>query len=160
MLAVMDAAPDFHLDGIDGREYALRDALASGPALLVFCKTTCPACDLSLRYLDRLRATYGSRCSFWIVSQDNAEKSVAYSRRHDIQCPVIVDDRLSVSKQYDPAATPTLFLVDVGGKVRFTSYGFSKEDLNELSRLIASLLHVEPVVVAPSDDGFPAFRPG
>ena len=41
-----------------------------------------------------------------------------------------------------------------------TSVGFSKEELNELSRRLAEHLGETPQVIAQENDGKPPFRPG
>ena len=59
-------APEFSLKGTDGRTYALADALARGPLLLAFFKTTCGTCDLAFPYINRFPEAYAtdgwSRC--------------------------------------------------------------------------------------------------
>ena len=151
----------FALLGIDGREYHLPKDLSHRPALLVFFKTTCGTCDLAFPYINRLRATYGNGWSLWAISQDPVDKSIEYASRHGMTYPVLVDaPGYAASKLYDPPATPTLLLIDSGGRLAYTTHGFSKDDLNELSRLLAACLGVESEIVAPADDGQPAFRPG
>lgn len=154
-------APEFTLEGIDGRRYSLREALAGGPALLVFFKSTCGTCDLAFPYINRLRAAYGDGWRLWAVGQDPPHRAREYAHRLGMNYPVLPDSvDYAVSKQYDPPSTPALFLVDADGRVAYTSHGFSKDDLNELSRLLAARLGADPAVVAPEDDGQPAFRPG
>jgi hypothetical protein len=75
--------------------------------------------------------------------------------------PVLLDaPAYAVSRLYDPPATPTLFLVDRRGRVAYTTAGFSKDDLNELSRLLAMEIGAAPAVIAQAGDGKPDFKPG
>jgi peroxiredoxin len=154
-------ASHFTLLAIDGREYNLPRDLEGRPALLVFFKTTCSTCDLTFPYLNRLRAAYPEGWQLWAVSQDVADRALPYADRMDIAYPVVIDaPAYEASKLYDPPATPTMFLIGPNGRIEFTTYGFSKEDVNELARRIAAHLGAESKIVAPAGDGHPDFKPG
>jgi len=154
-------APHFTLLGIDGREYALPNGLDGQPAVLVFFKTSCETCDVAFPYLNKLRETYPEGWRLWAIAQDPPDKARAYADRLGIDYPVLVDaPGYDASLLYDPEATPTLFLLDEKGRTEFDAYGFAKDDLNEIARRLAARLGREPVVVAPDDDGGPAFKPG
>lgn len=162
MLEVGERAPAFRLSDLDGREHALDQALASGPALLVFWKSDCATCDLIFPYLGNLAEAYGQDgWRLWAVSQDDVEAARAFAQKHRTRFDVLVDgEGWPVSRAFDPDATPTLFLVGADGVIEQTSVGFSKADLNEVSRRLAESLETAPVDVAPADDGGPDFRPG
>jgi len=154
-------APDFSLKGIDGREYRLSEALRAGPALLVFFKSTCGTCDVAFPYLNRLHETYKDGWQLWAVAQDGPEAAAEYARRLALGYPVLPDaPDYAISRLYDPPATPTLYLIDRDGRVAYTTHGFAKDDMNELARLLAERLGAQPRVIAPPDDGQPAFKPG
>ncbi len=155
-------APDFSLKGTDGESYTLAAALARGPLLLVFFKTTCGTCDLAFPYINRLSKSYPSDgWSLWAVAQDPPEDAVRYAAAYGITYPVLPDpDGYTVSKAYDPPATPTLFLIDRAGRIAQQSAGFHKAELNSLSAALAERLGVKPVVIAAADDGNPDFKPG
>ena len=155
-------APDFSLKGTDGESYTLAAALAHGPLLLVFFKTTCGTCDLAFPYINRLKESYpDDRWSLWAVAQDPPEDAGRYAAAYSITYPVLPDaDGYTVSKAYDPPATPTLFLIDHAGRIAQQSAGFHKAELNSLSAALAERLEMEPAVVADADDGNPDFKPG
>ena len=155
-------APDFSLKGTDGRTYALAGALARGPLLLAFFKTTCGTCDLAFPYINRFPEAYpADSWSLWAIAQDPPEAAGSYAASHRMTYPVLPDvDGYPVSRAYDPPATPTLFLIDREGQVVGESSGFSKEDMNSLSTALAERLGAEPAVIAPAGDGNPDFKPG
>jgi peroxiredoxin len=164
VLSVGAQAPDFTLSGIDGKQYSLSAALKQGPLLAVFIQTACPVCDLAMPYLNRLAEAYAAqRWQLWVISQDDQQASQRYAQRFEPNFPLLVDDPAdgwTVSRAYDPPATPTLFLIGPDGRLQFSGQGFSKADLNDISERIASHLEVQPAVVAERDDGNPDFRPG
>jgi peroxiredoxin len=154
-------APHFTLLGIDGKEYRLPNSLAGRPALLVFFKTTCATCDLAFPYINRLRDAYPAGWHLWAIAQDPPAVARNYAAKHGLSYPVLIDaPDYEVSRLYDPAATPTLFLADAGGRTVYVTHGFAKDDMNEVSRLVAEMMDEAPVVVAPEGDGRPAFKPG
>jgi peroxiredoxin len=149
--------------GVDGREYRLSQALNQGPLLAVFIKTTCPACDLIMPYLNRLAEAYRRQgWQLWVVSQSFTESSLRYAERFGASFPVVVDEpgEWAVSSAWDPPATPTLFLIGTDGRVEAVTWGFSKADLNEMAERIARHLGEPPRLVAQQDDGNPDARPG
>lgn len=164
MPSVGAQAPDFTLSGIDGEQYSLSAALERGPLLAVFIQTACPICDLIMPYLNRLAEAYGSRgWQLWVISQNDQEASQRYAQRFGASFPLVVDDPAdgwTVSRAYDPPATPTVFLIGSDGRVQFSGEGFSKADLNAVAEGIAGHLGVQSAVVAESNDGNPDFRPG
>ena len=161
MLETGALAPHFTLLAIDGKEYQLLNSAQGQPSLLVFFKTSCATCDLAFPYINRLRETYPTGWQLWAIAQDPPAVAAEYASKHGISYPVLIDaPDYDVSRLYDPAATPTLFLNDARGRTIYTTYGFAKDDLNELSQLLAEMLNVEPVIIAQADDGKPAFKPG
>jgi peroxiredoxin len=155
------AAPAFTLPALDGGALSLPGDAAGLPVLLVFFRVSCDTCDLAFPYINRLREAYPGGWHLWAVSQDTAERSVAYRDRLAITVPVLVDDPgLAVSRAYDPPSTPALFLIAPEGGIEYVSEGFAKADLNEISARLAARLGVAAVEVAPADDGNPAMKPG
>ena len=156
------AAPDFSLTGTDGRTYALAGALARGPLLLAFFKTTCGTCDLAFPYINRFPEAYPTDgWSLWAIAQDPPPAAGSYAATHRMAYPVLPDvDGYAVSRAYDPPATPTLFLIDREGQVVGETSGFDKAQLNALSAALAERLGAEPAVIAPAGDGKPDFKPG
>lgn len=162
MLETGALAPHFTLLGIDGREYSLPGGLDGKPAVLVFFKDKCDTCDIAFPYINRLREAYpNTDWTIWAVAQEPADKAREYAQRFDISFPVLIDaPEYDVSTTYDPESTPTLFLVDERGRTVFDTYGFVKDELNELSRRLANKIGAEPAVIAEENDGQPAMRPG
>jgi len=159
-LEVGQTAPDFTLPTLDGKTLRLKDLLKGGPAVLVFWKAGCRACDLAFPYLGRL-AELVPEVPVIAVGQETAESARAYVERLSIRLPVALDGPdYAVSRLYDPAFTPTIFLVGPDGTIIFKSEGFSKADLNALAARVGELVGRPVPEVAPAEDGVPAFRPG
>ena len=160
MLNVGEQAPAFELPDLTGKLYRSQDA--QGPVVAVFWKSACGTCDVALPYLQRLAEAYPS--DGWQllgVSQDALEESADFVRQHGLTYPVLIEgEGWPVSQQYDPEATPTLFVIGPERTIEMVSVGFHKEELNEVSRRLAAHLGEPPQVIAEENDGNPPFRPG
>ncbi len=162
MLKTGEQAPTFDLPDLEGQRHRLEEVLAQGPVLAVFWKPACGTCHLAFPYLQRLAEAYRSnRWQLLAVSQDSAQASGDFARRYRLTFPVLIEgEGWPVSQQYDPDATPTLFLIGEDGAIEITSVGFDKEELNEVSRRLAEHLGETPRVIAEENDGNPPYKPG
>lgn len=162
MLSAGERAPAFDLPDLEGRRHRLEEALSRGPAVAVFWKPTCGTCHLAFPYLQRLVESYpGDGWQLLAVSQDGESASGAFAQEYGLTFPVLVEgEGWPVSKQYDPEATPTLFLIGQDGTIEMTSVGFDKEELNEVARWLAERLGEAPRIIAEENDGNPRYKPG
>ncbi len=160
VFTVGQAAAPFSLDGIDGRTYALNQHGAR-LTLAVFFKTTCPTCALAWPYFEKLHQSYrDAGLAVWGISQDARDVSSLYASKRGSTFPILIDGDWRVSRVYDPEYVPTALLIDAAGAIVDRVVAFEKSGLNRLSETIAARLGTPAVVVAPPDDGNPAFRPG
>jgi peroxiredoxin len=75
-------APDFSLKSIDGTEYSLQTLLARGPVFVSFFKVSCPVCQFTFPFLERLHKRYGGKdVAFVGISQDNARATKEFARK-------------------------------------------------------------------------------
>ncbi len=132
----------------------------TGPALIAFFKTDCPACHLALRYLDGLSRQFAVSGSVVAVSQDDPASTQDLIRSLDLDMPVRFDTDLEASVACALEAVPALFLVNGAGLVADSSQGFDKADLNRFSAALAGLLGVAAPSPVPAGDGNPDFQPG
>ncbi len=124
---------DFRLKRLDGGESTLTDILASGPAVLAFYKVSCPVCQLTLPYLERIQAS--GRLPIFAISQDDAEDSRDFNRRFGVTMPTLLDTEESgfpVSNAFGISSVPTLFLVEPDGAVARVVEGWQKKEIEKL----------------------------
>lgn len=150
-------APTFTLNGVDGKPYSLNNTALT---LAVFFKTTCPVCMLAWPYLERMYQAYkDAGLDVWGISQHGRDVSKNFASKYGSTFPILIDEDWHVSKQYDPAVVPTLFLIDKGTIIERVD-AFNKAELNRLSNVIAARLGTNATLIARDDDGNPPFRPG
>ena len=153
-------APDFTLSTLDGSSWEYPLDAAGRPVLLAFFETDCPTCLLTLPYLNRLYEAVGDHATVLGISQDNAKRTKEIIGPLELRFTVLIDSALTVSKEFDPAAVPTLYLLGSSGTIRRTISGFSKTELNELGSDLARRAGVQPLVIADPYDGAPESKPG
>jgi peroxiredoxin len=126
-------APSFRLSGLDGSTTSLQDVLVSGPVLLVFYKISCPVCQLTAPFLERLSAT--SAIQVIGISQDDASATRGFTERFGVTFPTLLDlsnEGYPASNAYGIASVPSMFLLERDGTITRSFQGFSKRDLEEI----------------------------
>jgi peroxiredoxin len=127
------AAPPFALTGLDGATRTLQEILSAGPALLIFYKISCPVCQLTLPYLQRLSAN--PSIQVFGISQDDSSATRGFTQRLGVTFPMLLDqasEGYPASNAYGLISVPSLFLVESDGTVARSFNGFSKRDLEEI----------------------------
>ncbi len=93
-----NAAPNFSLKSLDGKEFSLCSALEKGPVLLAFFKIGCPTCQYTIPFIERLFQRFKSpSISIVGISQNGAEKTANFNREYGVTFPVLLDEE---SKSY------------------------------------------------------------
>lgn len=146
-------APAFTLADGDGKGYSLSDALRNGPVLAAFFKISCPVCQFTFPFLQRIYEANGdSRVSIWGISQDNPADTREFLHEFGVKFPALIDAQgYKVSNQYGLTNVPSIFLIEPGGEIRTASIGFTKRDVENIASEIAK---------ASGKAAQPVFRPG
>lgn len=155
-LEVGAQAPAFTLPGDTG------DISPTGkPSVLFFFKSTCPTCALALPYVDALdRAFSDESVGVWGVSQERRTIADEFSNRCGVNVPLLDDSALEASRALDVQNVPTMYLLDSAGAVQDVVIGLDKAGLNRVAGTLADWTGTVTPVVAPEDDGAPAWQPG
>src|SRR5438105_2853891 len=147
-------APEFQLKNLSGGTASLDQVLAKGPVLLAFFKISCPVCQLTAPYLERLSA--GESLQVIGISQDDDSSTKSFNQRFGVTFPTLLDpskEHYPASNAYGISAVPSLFLVEPGGTVAKSLSGFSKRDLEALGASAG-------VAVFRPEDKVPEWKPG
>jgi len=138
-LAIGAAAPDFHLQGVDGKMYSLASFKAAQVLVVVF---TCNHCPTAQAYEDRLihlTKEYSTKGVSVVAIMPNdpssirldelgytdmgdsfAEMKIRAKDKH-YNFPYLYDGATeAVSKKYGPIATPHVFIFDKQRKLRYS----------------------------------------
>jgi peroxiredoxin len=133
LVAAGAPAQAFRLVGVDAGQRSLEDILAGGPTLLAFYKISCPVCQLTAPYLERLAAN--SALQVIGISQDDAGATREFIERFGVTFPTLLDlasEEYPASNAYGITSVPSLFLIERDGVVARSFNGFSKRDFEEI----------------------------
>ena len=143
------AAPEFRLASTDGKTLAFPPALGKGPLLLAFFKVSCPTCQYTFPFLERLHQQLrGQDGQIWGVAQDSVQHTTQFAKTFGVTFPILIDDPpYKVSRKYGLVHVPSLFLVAPDGRIELTSEGFSKSDLLAIQKSLAPSASAVPAAL-------------
>ena len=157
-------APEFSLKGIDGKIYSLEELRRKGPVLAAFFKISCPVCQFTFPFLQRLYERYGSDdVTFLGISQDDAKATAGFAKQYGITFPIALDEKekgYPASNAYGLTNVPTIFLIDGDGTASISSMGFVKKDLEQIAAQLAERRKIAPAALFRANESVPANRPG
>lgn len=143
-------------------EKGAASAVPEGETLYAVFKTTCPVCELTWPYLERIRQLAdGGKMRVVAVSQDDASKTRAFNKRLGSRVPTLYDpEPWKASDALGMDTVPTLFRVAPDGTIAETVVGFDREALKGLARRAASLSGKPSAELFRAGENVPAFKPG
>jgi len=155
MLGRGDRAPAFELEDVQG---AVRPAARerSRPTLLVFFKVSCPTCQYTMPYVERLASSANPDApEILAISQDDAPNTIQFQQRFGLSMPTLIDPapRYAASNLYRLTRVPSFFLVEPDGAISLSFDGFEKAPLEQVAARFGVALFRE-------DERVPASRPG
>jgi peroxiredoxin len=156
-------APEISLPAVDGKTFSLQSALKRGPVLAAFFKVSCPICQYTFPYLERLHKAYGSqKITIVGISQDNRRDTAAFLKEYGIAFPTLLDDPngYAVSNAYGLTNVPTWFLIGPDGQIEISSVGWVKQEVEALNRKLAEAQQTLPRPLFQPGEDVQDFRAG
>jgi peroxiredoxin len=161
-LTVGTAAPEINLPSTKGTKFSLEEALKRGPVLAAFFKISCPVCQFTLPYLERIYKAYpGSAVTMVGVSQDEQNYTEEFAREYGITFPLLLDpvDRYPASNAYDLTNVPSIFFI-AAGEVKLSIVGWDKRDMERLNAEVARASGVSVQPLFRKGEDVPASKVG
>jgi peroxiredoxin len=162
-LVAGNLAPGFSLKGLDGEEYSLGAVMERGPVVAAFFKVSCPVCQFTFPFLERLYKRYGGDAvTFLAISQDDARAAAKFAKEYGVTFPIVIDDENGyvVSNAYGLTNVPTIFLINTDGSIQVSSNGFDKKDLENIATELAERKKIARAPLFRPDEVVPANKPG
>jgi peroxiredoxin len=147
-------APGFRLSRLEGGEATLAELAAGGRVLLVFFKVTCPVCQMTMPFLERMHGS--GTLAICAISQNDARDTREFNGSFGVTIPTLLDSEdedFPASNAYGIASVPTMFLVEGDGKISRVTEGWSKLDMEALGAAVGMALF-------RADDDVPAWKAG
>jgi peroxiredoxin len=155
-------APAFSLRDAAGNEYSLAEALRSGPVVLAFFKVTCPVCQYTLPFMERLYKSFGENAAtFLAISQDDALDTREFCTEYGVTFPALIEpDSYEVSNLYGITNVPSIFLIMPDGVMKTSSIGFDRKKLESIASQLASATKKPAMTLFRAGEVVPSFKPG
>lgn len=133
-----EAAPNFHLQTLDGDDLQLSDYKGKG-VFLNFWATYCPPCTEEMPYMDNQYEHFKDK-GVEILAVNVGEPHLTaqkFVQRYDLSFPILMDGREEVYKAYGVKPIPATFLIDKDGEVieRVTK-GLTEEEIKQMMERI------------------------
>ena len=148
MLKIGDTAPDFTVGDINGSRFNMQSTLDSNKGVLIFFWSIfCEPCKEELPAIRNLSRTYKEKgIEFIGVSIDGSPMKDAISaflKQEDFGFKALLDElnpdeSFKVSDPYGVAGTPTVYIIDSEGIIKFARVGRASEE--ELEEVIKKVL--------------------
>jgi peroxiredoxin len=154
-------APVFSLKDLGGREYSLLSLLIKGPVVAVFFKISCPVCQFTLPFIERLYKSYRDVATLLGISQDDGKATQKFADQYGVTFPILLDGMgYPASNAYGLFSVPTVFLIDTDRTAKIVCLGFEKKGLEDIAATLAERKQVRPAALFRPDEKIPAHRPG
>jgi len=137
-------APKIKLKDLDGKEFTLEQALASGPVLLDFWATWCAPCIKAMPKLLEIKEKYESQgLTVVTVNEDgprNLVKVRLFLKKHKLDFRVLLDLNSAVMNRYRINSLPATVLIAPSGEISYFHRGYKPGDENMLEEEILKVL--------------------
>ncbi|MBZ5526956.1 MAG: TlpA family protein disulfide reductase [Acidobacteriia bacterium] len=155
-------APDFSLKTAEGCEFSLDKLCERGPVVAAFFKISCPVCQFTFPFLERLHRQYaGDGVVILGVSQNDARDTRKFCKEYGVTFPVVLDDAgYPVSNAYGISNVPTVYLIDSARSVKVSCMGFGKQDLETIAGALAERRKLPATPLFLPNEIIPAYKPG
>ena len=158
-----NTAPGFSLRDSNGQDYSLSALLEKGPVVAAFFKVSCPVCQYTFPFLERLHQRYGKTATFLGVSQDDAKATKKFNDEYGVTFPAPLDESAKnypTSNAYGLTNVPTVFLIEPDSSIKVVCVGFDKKGLEEIAAFLAERQHSAPAALFRPDEKIPDHKPG
>ena len=156
-------APDFLMPTLDGKQFSLHEALTRGPVMLAFFKVSCPICQFTFPFLERIYKAHGSgRITIVGVSQNDRKDTAAFLKEYGATFPVLLDDTKAypVSNAYGLTNVPTMFWIGTDGLIEISSVGWVRKEIDEINDKAAITAGDTMTSIFQPSENIPEFRAG
>jgi len=120
---VGDAAPSFKLKTAKGDLFDLGVVKGNNPVLLIFWATWCPVCKEEVPKVKDFHNEFGPKglkiLAIDVGINDSVKRMGKYITKYDMTYPAAFDNGSKVTNLYGVMGTPTIFIIDRKGTVRY-----------------------------------------
>jgi peroxiredoxin len=156
-------AGEFSLQDSNAKNCSLSALLEKGPVVAAFFKISCPVCQFTFPFLERLHQRYGKTATFLGISQDDAKATNKFANQYGVTFPMALDESAKnypASNAYGLTNVPTIFLIEPEGTIKIVSNGFNRKELEDIAVSLAETQQSAPAALFRADERVPDHKPG
>ncbi len=156
-------APDFALNGVDGKKYTLANFKGKKALLIIFMCNHCPYVQPKMDYFVELQFKYRDQ-GLQIIGinsndgqkypDDNFENMKNWAKEKKFNFPYLFDETQEIAKKYDAQCTPDPYLFDSKLKLQYhgrfddaNGKSHSEAKTSEMEEAIMQVLKGQPVTI-------------
>ncbi len=125
-LDVGDKAPAFSMKTVSGDSFdLLSNSEDSGPTMLIFWATWCPACKEEIPHVKEIKEKFSKKglrvLAVNVGVNDSQARVQKFKAKYKMNYPVSFDKGSKITKEYGVMGTPTVMMIDKNGVVKYKS---------------------------------------
>jgi peroxiredoxin len=98
---------------------------SKGPTLVYFWGSWCPICRTTSPFVSSVAHANEFNVMSIALSSGSDEEIDRYLKKHHYRFETLNDDNGQISKVWGVAVTPSMFIIDTQGEIRFTTTGMT-----------------------------------
>src|SRR5438445_12719572 len=133
-------APNISLNTVEGKPFSLDGNTRSTPVVAAFFKVSCPTCQYSFPFLERIYKANGNKNVTIVgISQNEKKDTAPFMKEYGMTFPVLLDDTKTfpVSNAYGLTNVPSIFWIAEDGEIEISSVGWDRQEIEIMSRKAA-----------------------
>jgi peroxiredoxin len=145
-----DRATEFTLSDAGGTPVPFS---SDKPTIFAFFKVSCPTCQYTFPFLERLSQAHKNDARVIGISQDPAGDTREFATEFGVTFPIALDSApaYKVSNAYQITTVPSIFVVQ-DGKITYVTEGWAKSDFEQLHAMLTPSGSTPAALFKPNED--------
>lgn len=145
-----DRAPEFALSDVKGAAMPIEN---DKPTVIAFFKVSCPTCQYTFPFLDRLAKAHKNDARVIGVSQDPAKDTREFAKEFGVTFPIALDSSpaYKASNAYQISIVPSIFVVE-DGEITYATEGWAKSDFEQLNSVLSPNGAIPAALFKPGEE--------
>ncbi|MBM7648781.1 peroxiredoxin [Bacillus ectoiniformans] len=133
-LGAGQAAPDFTLNSLDGKERSLSDYQGK-KVILNFWATWCPPCKAEMPHMQKFyeKEAKDRNVEILAVNLTSSDKGTdaikEFAKQYELTFPIPLDEEGAIGKQYEAYTIPTTYIINTDGTIHQKIIGPMDEEM-------------------------------
>lgn len=156
-------AHDFSIPDAQVHGHSPSNLRSVGLLWITFFKVSCPACQSSLHFMDRLARMLTDSARAWKIFQDPPGHSKHFNKEFEIRLPRLFNPEetgFPVSETYGIAMVPAAFLIDENKRITHVSVAWDRAEFATMASALVSVAGLSKLKLFEPGEYVDEFRAG